>query len=225
MLLKFRKLGFRRAAAYRDRVSSSMAAVAGLGLGLALIVAIGAQNAFVLRQGLLGEHVAAVVAVCIGSDIALLAAGVAGAGAAIAAVPSLITAVRTVGAAFLLLYGLLAARRAFRPRADASLRPEDAAVARRGLAPVVLTCLAFTWLNPHVYLDTVVLLGSVAADRGGQRWWFAAGAAAASTLWFCALGAGATVLRPLFARPAAWRVLDAGIAVVMTVVALGLLLG
>jgi L-lysine exporter family protein LysE/ArgO len=202
-----------------------MAAVAGLGLGLALIVAIGAQNAFVLRQGLLGEHVAAVVAVCIGSDIALLAAGVAGAGAAIAAVPSLITAVRTVGAAFLLLYGLLAARRAFRPRADASLRPEDAAVARRGLAPVVLTCLAFTWLNPHVYLDTVVLLGSVAADRGGQRWWFAAGAAAASTLWFCALGAGATVLRPLFARPAAWRVLDAGIAVVMTVVALGLLLG
>ena len=225
MLLKFRKLGFRRAAAYRDRVSSSMAAVAGLGLGLALIVAIGAQNAFVLRQGLLGEHVAAVVAVCIGSDIALLAAGVAGAGAAIAAVPSLITAVRTVGAAFLLLYGLLAARRAFRPRADASLRPEDAAVARRGLAPVVLTCLAFTWLNPHVYLDTVVLLGSVAADRGGQRWWFAAGAAAASTLWFCALGAGATVLRPLFARPAAWRVLDAGIAVVMTVVALGLVLG
>ena len=225
MLLKFRKLGFRRAAAYRDRVSSSMAAVAGLGLGLALIVAIGAQNAFVLRQGLLGEHVAAVVAVCIGSDIALLAAGVAGAGAAIAAVPSLITAVRTVGAAFLLLYGLLAARRALRPRAAASLRPEDAAVARRGLGPVVLTCLAFTWLNPHVYLDTVVLLGSVAADRGGQRWWFAAGAAAASTLWFCALGAGATVLRPLFARPTAWRVLDAGIAVVMTVVALGLLLG
>jgi len=225
MVLKFRKLGFRRAAAYRDRVSSSMAAVAGLGLGLALIVAIGAQNAFVLRQGLLGEHVAAVVAVCIGSDIALIAAGVAGAGAAIAAMPSLITAVRTVGAAFLLLYGLLAARRALRPRAVASLRPEDAAVARRGLAPVVLTCLAFTWLNPHVYLDTVVLLGSVAADRGGQRWWFAAGAAAASTLWFCALGAGATVLRPLFARPAAWRVLDAGIAVVMTVVALGLVLG
>jgi L-lysine exporter family protein LysE/ArgO len=201
-----------------------MAAAAGLGLGLALIVAIGAQNAFVLRQGLLGEHVAAVVAVCIGSDIALIAAGVAGAGAALAAMPSLITVVRIVGAAFLLLYGLLAARRALRPRAAASLRPQDAAVARRGLAPVVLTCLAFTWLNPHVYLDTVVLLGSVAADRGGQRWWFAAGAAAASTLWFCALGAGATVLRPLFARPVAWRVLDAGIAVVMAVVALGLVL-
>ena len=226
MLLKFPKLGFRKPAAYRDGVSSSTAAAAaGLGLGLALIVAIGAQNAFVLRQGLLGEHVAAVVAVCIGSDIVLIAAGVAGAGAALAALPSLITAVRTVGATFLLLYGLLAARRAVRPRERAALRPEDAAAARRGLAPVVVTCLALTWLNPHVYLDTVVLLGSVAADRGGQRWWFAAGAAAASTLWFCALGAGATALRPLFARPAAWRALDAAIAVVMTVVALGLLLG
>ena len=226
MLLKFPKLGFSTAAAYRDGVSSSTAAAAaGLGLGLALIVAIGAQNAFVLRQGLLGEHVAAVVAVCIGSDIVLVAAGVAGAGAALAAVPSLVTAVRIIGATFLLLYGLLAARRAVRPRVRAALRPEDAAAVRRGLAPVVVTCLALTWLNPHVYLDTVVLLGSVAADRGGQRWWFAAGAAAASTLWFCALGAGATALRPLFARPAAWRALDAAIAVVMTVVALGLILG
>ena len=225
MPLKFRKLGFRSSAAYRDRVSSSTAAAAGLGLGLALIVAIGAQNAFVLRQGLLGEHVAAVVAVCIGSDIVLIAAGVAGAGAAIAAMPSLITAVRILGATALLGYGLLAARRAIRPRAHATLRPEDAAAVRRGLVPVLLTCVAFTWLNPHVYLDTVVLLGSVAAGRGGQRWWFAAGAAAASTLWFCALGAGATALRPLFARPAAWRALDAGIAVIMAAVAVGLILG
>jgi L-lysine exporter family protein LysE/ArgO len=225
MLLKFRKLGFRRMAAYRDGVSSSTAAAAaGLGLGLALIVAIGAQNAFVLRQGLLGEHVAAVVAVCVGSDVVLIAAGVAGAGAALTAVPSLITAVRVVGATFLLLYGVLAARRAVRPRVPASLRPADTAVARRGLAPVVVTCLALTWLNPHVYLDTVVLLGSVAADRGGQRWWFAAGAAAASTVWFCALGAGAAVLRPLFARPPAWRALDAAIAVVMTTLAVGLIL-
>jgi L-lysine exporter family protein LysE/ArgO len=205
--------------------SSAAAAAAGLGLGLALIVAIGAQNAFVLRQGLLGEHTAAVVAVCVGSDVVLIAAGVAGAGAALTALPSLITVVRIVGATALLGYGLVAARRALRPRVHATLRPEDAAVARRGLLPVVLTCLAFTWLNPHVYLDTVVLLGSVAADRGGQRWWFAAGAALASTLWFCALGAGATALRPLFARPTAWRALDAGIAIVMTVVALGLILG
>jgi L-lysine exporter family protein LysE/ArgO len=97
-------------------------------------------------------------------------------------------------------------------------------VLQRGLVPVVATCLALTWLNPHVYLDTVVLLGSVAADRGGQRWWFATGAAAASTLWFCALGAGATVLRPLFARPAAWRGLDAVIAVVMATLTVGLIL-
>jgi L-lysine exporter family protein LysE/ArgO len=226
MVLKFLKLGFTKRAAYRGEVSSSTAAAAaGLGLGLALIVAIGAQNAFVLRQGLLGEHVAAVVAVCVGSDVVLIAAGVAGAGAALAALPSLITAVRIVGATALLGYGLLAARRAIRPRAHTTLRPEDAAAVRRGLVPVLLTCLAFTWLNPHVYLDTVVLLGSVAAGHGGQRWWFAAGAAAASTLWFCALGAGATALRPLFARPTAWRALDAGIAVVMAVVAVGLILG
>ena len=205
--------------------SSAAAAAAGLGLGLALIVAIGAQNAFVLRQGLLGEHVAAVVAVCLGSDIVLIAAGVAGAGAAVTALPSLLTVVRIVGAIALLGYGLLAARRALRPRVRATLRPEDAAAVQRGLLPVVLTCLAFTWLNPHVYLDTVVLLGSVAADHGGRRWWFAAGAGTASALWFCALGAGATVLRPLFARPAAWRALDAAIAVVMTIVAVGLVLG
>jgi L-lysine exporter family protein LysE/ArgO len=227
MALKFLKLGFKRLAAYRDPVSSSAvaAALAGLGLGLALIVAIGAQNAFVLRQGLLGEHVAAVVAICVGSDLALIGAGVAGAGAALTAVPSLITVVRVVGAAFLLLYGVFAARRALRPRVAASLRPAEGAVLRRGLVPVVVTCLALTWLNPHVYLDTVVLLGSVAADRGGQRWWFAAGAGAASTLWFCGLGAGAAALRPLFARPAAWRGLDAAIAVVMTALALGLLVG
>ena len=204
--------------------SALAAALAGLGLGLALIVAIRAQNAFVLRQGLLGEHVAAVVAICVGSDVALIAAGVAGAGAALTAVPSLITVVRIVGATFLLLYGALAARRALRPRGRATLRPEQSAVLQRGLVPVVATCLALTWLNPHVYLDTVVLLGSVAADRGGQRWWFATGAAAASTLWFCALGAGATVLRPLFARPAAWRGLDAVIAVVMATLTVGLIL-
>jgi L-lysine exporter family protein LysE/ArgO len=227
MVLKFRKLGFRSLAAYRDWVSTSAvaAALAGLGLGLALIVAIGAQNAFVLRQGLLGEHVAAVVAVCVGSDLALIGAGVAGAGAALTAVPSLITVVRVVGAAFLLLYGVLAARRALRPRVPATLGPADRAVLRRGLAPVLITCLALTWLNPHVYLDTVVLLGSVAADRGGQRWWFAAGAGTASTLWFCALGAGAAALRPLFARPAAWRGLDGAIAVVMTALAVGLVVG
>src|SRR4029078_2086264 len=124
MVLKFLKLGFTKPAAYRGEVSSSAtAAAAVLGRGLALIVAIGAQNAFVLRQGLLGEHVAAVVAVCVGPDAVLIAAGVAGAGAALAALPSLITAIRIVGATALLGYGLLAARRALRPRAARTPRP------------------------------------------------------------------------------------------------------
>jgi L-lysine exporter family protein LysE/ArgO len=200
-----------------------LAAVAGLGLGLSLIVAIGAQNAFVLRQGLLGEHVAAVVAVCIASDAVLIALGVAGAGAVLTAAPSLVVLIRIAGACFLLAYGFMAARRALRPRRAASLRPDEG-TARRGLVPVLVTCLALTWLNPHVYLDTVVLLGSVAAGRGGQRWWFAAGAATGSLLWFSLLGGGAAALRPLFARPTAWRVLDGIIAVVMAVLGLGLLL-
>jgi L-lysine exporter family protein LysE/ArgO len=201
-----------------------LAALAGLGLGLSLIVAIGAQNAFVLRQGLLGEHVGAVVAICVASDALLIVAGVAGAGAVLAAAPSLVQVVRLAGACFLLAYAFIAARRALRPGPSASLRPTDGAARRRGLLPVLATCLALTWLNPHVYLDTVVLLGSVAAGRGGQRWWFAAGAATASLLWFCLLGRGAALLRPLFARAAAWRVLDGLIAVVMAAIGIGLLL-
>jgi L-lysine exporter family protein LysE/ArgO len=208
-------------------VSSSalLAAAAGLGLGLSLIVAIGAQNAFVLRQGLLGEDVAAVVGVCIASDAVLIVAGVAGAGAVLSAAPGALVVVRLAGAVFLLGYGLLAARRALRPRGEA-LRAEDAAggaARRRGVLPVLATCLALTWLNPHVYLDTVVLLGSVGAGRGGQRWWFAAGAATASLLWFTLLGGGAAALRPLFARPNAWRALDGLIAAVMAVLGIGLL--
>src|SRR5215218_1160535 len=142
-----------------------LAVGSGLALGLGLIVAIGAQNAFVLRQGLRLEHVAAVVAVCALSDVALIVAGVLGAGAALSEVPWLIPAVCFAGAAFLLGYGLLAARRALRP---AALLP-DAAGARAGLAVTVGTCLALTWLNPHVYLDTVVLLGSMASTYGEHR--------------------------------------------------------
>jgi L-lysine exporter family protein LysE/ArgO len=201
-----------------------LAALAGLGLGLSLIVAIGAQNAFVLRQGLLGEHIAPVVAICVVSDAVLIVAGVAGAGSVLTAMPSLVDLVRLAGACFLLAYGALAARRALRPRRAALLRPTDEPESRRGLLPVLVTCLALTWLNPHVYLDTVVLLGSVAAGRGGQRWWFAAGAATGSLLWFCLLGRGAAALRPLFARPSAWRVLDGVIALVMIALAVGLIL-
>ena len=203
------------------RVLSSAALLAvasGLALGLGLIVAIGAQNAFVLRQGLRLEHVAAVVAVCALSDIALIAAGVLGAGAALEQLPWLVPVVCFAGAVFLLGYGLLAARRALRPGV---LLP-DAAGARTGLATAVGTCLALTWLNPHVYLDTVVLLGSMASTYGEHRWQFAAGAGAASALWFTGLGFGARLLRPVFARPAAWRVLDGVIALVMTALAVSL---
>jgi L-lysine exporter family protein LysE/ArgO len=197
-----------------------LALASGLALGLGLIVAIGAQNAFVLRQGLRLEHVAAVVAVCALSDLALILAGVLGAGAALERLPWLVPVVCFAGAAFLLGYGLLAARRALRPGALLS----DAAGARAGLAATVGTCLALTWLNPHVYLDTVVLLGSMASTYGEHRWQFAAGAGLGSLLWFTGLGYGARLLRPVFARPAAWRVLDGVIAAVMTALAVSLVL-
>lgn len=192
-----------------------IAALAGLGLGLSLIVAIGSQNAFVLRQGLRRQQVGAVVLVCLVSDAVLIAAGVAGAGAVIEGRPALLDVVRIAGAAFLAVYGLMAARRALNPQVLSAA--EDARPA--SLAATVATALALTWLNPHVYLDTVVLLGSIAQSHPGRQWWFALGAAAGSAVWFTALGYGARLLRPLFATPRAWRVLDAVIAVVMLALA------
>jgi L-lysine exporter family protein LysE/ArgO len=193
----------------------------GAGFGLSLIVAIGAQNAFVLRQGLRREHVAPVVVVCAVSDAVLIVAGVAGLSVLLDARPWIVDLFRLAGAAFLLAYAALAVRRAARPDALSSRTSGGPAA----LWPVVTTCLALTWLNPHVYLDTVVLLGSVASTYGGDRWWFALGAVAASIAWFSALGWGARVLRPVFARPVAWRVLDGVIAVVMVLIAVGLLRG
>ena len=195
-----------------------VATVSGFALGLGLIVAIGAQNAFVLRQGLRLEHVAVVVAVCALSDLALILAGVFGAGSVLSRLPWLIPVVCFAGAAFLLGYGCLAARRALRPGALLS----EVAGVRVGLAATVGTCVALTWLNPHVYLDTVVLLGSTASTYGEHRWQFAAGAGLGSILWFAGLGYGARLLRPVFARPAAWRFLDGGIAVVMAALAVSL---
>lgn len=208
----------RRPAHPRLVTPSFLALLSGLALGLSLIVAIGAQNAFVLRQGLRGEHVLPVVAVCAVSDVVLIAGGVAGTGALLARVPELVDVTRWAGAAFLLGYGALAARRAVRP-AEA-LRTKGAEPTP--LTSTLLSAAALTWLNPHVYLDTVVLLGSVAATHDELRWHFGAGAAAGSALWFSALGAGARLLRPVFARPAAWRILDALIAAVMVVLAVGL---
>ncbi|MFN8077542.1 MAG: LysE family transporter [Kineosporiaceae bacterium] len=206
----------------------------GLATGLSLIVAIGAQNAFVLRLGLHAPArvVAPVVALCAGSDAVLIVAGAFGLGALIEAAPAFVTAVRLVGAAFLLVYGLLAARRAWRGTEQGldvegvrSGGPGEAGRRGQSLGATLATAAAFTWLNPHVYLDTVVFLGSVAAHQGpGLRWWFAGGAAAASVVWFTALGFGARALRPVFTRPGAWRALDAVIAVVMLALGVGLLL-
>jgi L-lysine exporter family protein LysE/ArgO len=194
-----------------------VAALSGLGFGLSLIVAIGAQNAFVLRQGLRGEHVGLVVAICAVSDALLIGAGVAGLGALVQSVPELADGARIGGGAFLLAYAALAARRAWRPGA---LEATGGDVAGRGAA--LATALALTWLNPHVYLDTVVLLGSVAATHGDARWWFGLGAVCGSILWFCGLGFGARLLRKPFARPAAWRALDGGVALVMGAIGVSL---
>lgn len=194
--------------------------VSGLLAGLSLIVAIGAQNAYVLRQGLARSHVALVVAVCACSDAVLITAGVAGLGALIERAPAVLTAVRIAGAAFLIGYGVLAARRAV--RGERMEQPQGSESQR--WQTVLLTTLALTWLNPHVYLDTVLLLGSLAAGHGELRWWFAAGAVLGSVIWFTALGFGARLLVPLFRRRRSWQVLDAAIAVVMIALAVQLLL-
>jgi L-lysine exporter family protein LysE/ArgO len=192
--------------------ASLSAAAAGFGTGLSLIVAIGAQNAFVLRQGVRRDAVLAVVGICALSDALLIALGVGGVGAVVVAWPGALTLVGWIGGGFLLCYGALVARRVLRP-GKSGLRAEGEATGSRRRA--VLTCLAMTWLNPHVYLDTVFLLGSVAADRGPLRWTFGLGAVLASLCWFAALGFGARLLSRFLARPTAWRVLDALVAATM----------
>lgn len=177
---------------------------------LTLIAAIGAQNAFVLRQGIRREHVMAVVSVCAVSDLLLIVAGIAGIGAVITAHPQTVTIAKIGGAVFLVGYGLLAARRALRPSAMTATGDGPAR-----LAPVLLTCLALTFLNPHVYLDTVVLLGTLANQHADGRWLFGIGAVTASVVWFVGLGFGARRLAGLFATPLTWRVLDGAIAVTM----------
>ena len=197
------------------------ALLAGFGLGLSLIVAIGAQNAFVLRQGLRREHVLIVVVVCAASDAILITAGVGGLGALIAQAGWVLVVVRIAGAAFLAWYGISAARRAVKPETLEADEGGD----RMTRAAAISTVLALTWLNPHVYLDTVVLLGSIGGTYGDTRWWFALGAMVASAVWFSALGFGSRALRPLFAKPVAWRVLDALIALVMFAIAASLIVG
>lgn len=193
----------------------------GLGIGLSLIVAIGAQNAYVLRQGLRGSHVLPVVLTCALSDAVLIMVGVTSFAKIAAWLPMIDPVMRYGGAAFLVWYGARNLRAAF--TSEAALWIEGAAPAEP-LRPVLLTAVALTWLNPHVYLDTVVLLGTISTQYAGQQAAFAAGAVSGSFLFFFALGYGAGRLRPLFAQPKAWRILEGVIALVMWAIALKLVL-
>ena len=196
------------------------AVIAGFFSGAALIIAIGAQNAFVLRQGIRREHVLPIVAVCALSDAILIALGVAGIGTLVTAAPLILEIIRWAGALFLVGYAIVAARRAIRP--NALVVGGSDAISRTA---AIATVLALTWLNPHVYLDTVLLLGSLSTAHGPEgRWWFAGGAIVASLVWFTSLGFGARLLRGLFAKPAAWRILDLSIAAVMLILAVRLIL-
>ncbi len=192
------------------------AAATGAALSLGLIVAIGAQNAFVLRQGLRREHVGAIVAFCAASDALLMFAGVAGLGRVLGDSPRLAWVLTAGGVVFLLVYGLRALNRARQPGSMAAAQGAGSISLQAALAQAA----AFTYLNPHVYLDTVLLVGSVGAQyRNGVQWWFAAGAALSSVLWFSALGYGARLLAPVFAKPRAWQVLDGLIGLTMLVLA------
>lgn len=194
----------------------------GLGMGLSLIVAIGAQNAFVLRQGLNGEHVLAVCLACAMSDAMLIVVGVTSFGRIASWLPWVDPVMRIGGAAFLAWYGAKSLLSALRSRNTLSVDDDRST---RSLWPTLLNSLALTWLNPHVYLDTMVLLGSISAQFAGQQAAFAAGAVTGSFLFFFALGFGAALLRPIFANPLAWRILETVIAFVMWAIALKLITG
>ncbi|MFC0199740.1 LysE/ArgO family amino acid transporter [Paracoccus rhizosphaerae] len=192
----------------------------GMMTGLSLILAIGAQNAFVLRQGLRGQHVLAVCLACALSDAILIVLGVTSFGRVAVWLPWLSPVMRLAGAAFLIWYGALSMR--------AALHSDNALVigngSSAGLRRTLLACLAITWLNPHVYLDTVVLLGTISTRFAPDTASFAAGAVSGSFLFFFSLGYGAARLRPVFARPSSWRVLEAVVAVVMWTIAAKLIL-
>ena len=193
----------------------------GAGSGLSLIVAIGAQNAFVLRQGIRREHVLPVVLICGLTDALLEVLGVAGIGFVVERAPVVLEIVRWGGVAFLLWYAWTAARRAMRPQALVAEGESEGSLKR-----TILACLAITYLNPHVYLDTMVLMGSIGNAQGDpERWWFVLGGALASIAWFFLLGYGARALTRFFATPRSWQILDWIVAAVMVVIAARLVFG
>lgn len=195
------------------------ATVAGFSLGFSLILAIGSQNAFVLRQGLRREHVFWICLTCAFSDALLIAAGVGGFGRITTLIPWFTPAMRYGGALFLATYGMISFRSAW--RGGQSLETSETGGA--SLKTAIATCLALTWLNPHVYLDTVVLLGSVSAQYDPNYLWFGVGAVFASFVFFFSLGYGARLLAPFFAKENAWRVLDVIIGIIMWGIAISLL--
>jgi len=197
------------------------AIIKGFGLGGGLIIAIGSQNAYLLRQALKREYVYTCVAICIACDMLLIAAGVAGMGQLITGAPALLFWIKIAGAGFLFWYGVRAARAAFLS-SSLNLDMQPAGASRR---QVIAAMLAFSLLNPHVYLDTVVLLGSIGGQQPGHGpFYFAAGAMLASLIWFLSLGIGAQYLIPVFKRPLAWRILDGAIALIMWALAISLFL-
>ncbi len=196
-----------------DATTVTATLLAGAATGASLIIAIGAQNAFVLRQGLRREHIGVVIAICALSDVLLILTGVVGVGVIAGLHPAALDVLRYAGAAYLVWFGvrsLLAARHASGLRAAEPV----------GAGSVAVTALALTWLNPHVYLDTVIMLGSIANQHGPQgRWWFALGATVASAAWFALLGLGARALAPRLAHPRTWQILDVLVGVTMLVIA------
>ena len=190
----------------------------GLVTGLALIVAVGAQNAFLLRQGIRGEKVLPIVLTCLVSDVVAISLGVAGLGVVLERWPGVLPVAQILGGLYLIAFGVHAAMRAWRP---SSLEAGEGTALTTGRA--VMLTLALTWLNPHFYLDAILMLGTVANSFGPDRWWFLLGSLTASVLWFFGLGFGARLLRGLFARPGAWRILDSAIAVLMGGLGVGLL--
>lgn len=187
--------------------------------GLALIVAIGAQNAFVLRQGIRRQHVWTVVLLCIASDVFLISVGTAGIGFLIERVPWLLEIFRWGGVIYLVGFAIQSFRSAMKPQ---GLRAAGEGGGSR--TSVVLTTLALTWLNPHVYLDTVIMLGNLANQQGDQRWVFSAGAITGSVIWFIALGTGAKALSRVLNTPLTWGIVDVFVGVVMLAIALTLAL-
>lgn len=193
----------------------------GFSLGLTLILAIGSQNAFVLKQGIRNEYLFTVCCICALSDAALIVLGVAGFGTIVNSYPAVVVIARYFGAAFLIAYGLLSLRSAFFT-SHALIASDKASTTR---AKAVLICLAFTWLNPHVYLDTVVLLGGISTQYHPQHWLFASGSITASLVFFFSLGYGARFLAPFFQKPRAWRLLELFVGLTMLAIAASLILG